>query len=113
MNEPPLELAAVEIRRLLHEAAPGECLLLDCRTPEEHAIARIDGAVLMPMQEMPARIGEIESWRARRIFVHCHHGIRSLRVATWLRDRGFPWATSMQGGIDAWSLDIDPAVPRY
>lgn len=113
MQEIPLELSAAEIRRLLQEAGPGECLLLDCRTPEEHATARIAGAVLLPMQQLAERVGEIEAWRPRRIFVHCHHGVRSLRVTKWLRERGFPSVTSMQGGIDAWSTDVDPNVPRY
>lgn len=113
MDEQPLELPATEIRRLLAESHPGECLLLDCRTPEEHATARIAGAMLLPMQELPERVGEIEAWRSRRIFVHCHHGVRSLRVTRWLRERGFPSVTSMQGGIDAWSTDVDPLVPRY
>jgi rhodanese-related sulfurtransferase len=51
--------------------------------------------------------------RDRRIVVHCHHGGRSLRVANWLRGQGFEQAQSMAGGIDAWSTEIDPAVPRY
>lgn len=112
-DETPLELSAVDIRRLLAESHPGECLLLDCRTPEEHATARIVGAVLLPIAELPDRVGEIEAWRPRRIFVHCHHGIRSLKVTNWLRQQGFAAVTSMRGGIDAWSTDVDPAVPRY
>jgi rhodanese-related sulfurtransferase len=88
-------------------------LLLDCRTPEEHATARIAGAVLIPMQEISARLGEIEAWRAKPIVVHCHHGVRSLRVAQWLRERGFAGARSLRGGIDAWSIEVDPSVPRY
>lgn len=113
MTDTPLELSAAEVRRILQESHPGECLLLDCRTPEEYATARIAGAMLVPMQELPERLGEIEAWRARHIFVHCHHGVRSLRVTHWLRERGFPAVTSMQGGIDAWSTDVDPNVPKY
>jgi rhodanese-related sulfurtransferase len=88
-------------------------LLLDCRTPEEHATARIAGAVLISMQELPTRLAEIEAWRDAPIVVHCHHGMRSLRVARWLREQGFAQAQSMAGGIDAWSETIDPTVPRY
>ena len=88
-------------------------LLLDCRTPEEHATARIEGARLLPMQELAARVAELEAWRGKPIIVHCHHGVRSLRVTHWLREQGFTLAQSMRGGIDAWSTDVDPTVPRY
>ena len=113
MSDTPLEIDASEAKRLLWEAHPGEMLLLDCRTPEEHATARIAGSLLLPMQELPERIGELESWRTRPIIVHCHHGVRSLRVTHWLRERGFAAVSSMCGGIDAWSTAVDPSVPRY
>ncbi len=88
-------------------------LLLDCREPDEHAIAMIDGAVLIPMQDVPERLDEIEAWRDGPIIVHCHHGGRSLRVTRFLRERGFENAQNMAGGIEAWSREIDPATPRY
>jgi len=113
MSGTPLEIDASEAKRLLWEAHPGEMLLLDCRTPEEHATARIAGSLLLPLQELPERIGELESWRTRPIIVHCHHGVRSLRVTHWLRERGFAAVSSMCGGIDAWSTAVDPSVPRY
>jgi adenylyltransferase/sulfurtransferase len=113
MSGTPLEIDASEAKRLLWDAHPGEMLLLDCRTPEEHATARIAGAMLLPMQELPERIGELESWRTRPIIVHCHHGVRSLRVTHWLRERGFAAVSSMRGGIDAWSTAVDPGGPRY
>lgn len=94
-------------------AAGEPFLLLDCREPDEHAIARIDGAVLIPMQTIPERLAELEPHRAGRIVVHCHHGVRSLRVARYLRERGFPQVQSMTGGIEAWALEVDPATPRY
>lgn len=110
-----VEIPAAEAARLLRQppAAAGHLLLLDCRTPEEHATARIAGSVLIPMQELPDRIGELEAARQATIIVHCHHGMRSLKVARWLRGQGFSRACSMQGGIEAWSIEIDPAVPRY
>jgi rhodanese-related sulfurtransferase len=113
MANPPLEVSAAEAKRLLWEAHPGEMLLLDCRTPDEHATARIAGSLLVPMQELPARVGELDAWKTKPIIVHCHHGVRSLRVTHWLRDRGFAAVSSMQGGIDAWSAEVDPNVPRY
>lgn len=112
-DDPPLEVEVSATAAALQRPDDDPILLLDCRTPEEHAIARIDGAVLIPMQELPGRLEEIERFRRARIIVHCHHGMRSLRVARWLRDQGFARASSMAGGIDAWSERIDPEVPRY
>jgi adenylyltransferase/sulfurtransferase len=115
MAERPLEITVVDAAaKLKGDAAP---LLLDCRTPAEHHTARIDGALLIPMQELPDRVGELAAClagdKAGPVIVHCHHGMRSLRVATWLRDQGFTGAQSMQGGIDAWSDQIDRLVPKY
>jgi rhodanese-related sulfurtransferase len=110
MNEPQ-EIDVHAVQALL---AGGESfLLLDCREPDEHAIARIGGAVLIPMQTIPERLAELEPHRTSRIVVHCHHGVRSLRVTRFLRERGFTSAQSMAGGIEAWSREIDPDVPRY
>ena len=65
------------------------------------------------MSEIEGRVGEIEKYRQREIVVYCHHGIRSLQVASWLRQLGFDNAQSMAGGIDRWALQIDPTLPRY
>lgn len=108
----PIEIEPLDVRGL-PTPGDGDWLLLDCRTAEEHATARITGALLIPMQELAARVAEIEAWREKAVVVHCHHGVRSLRVAHWLRERGFSRARSMRGGIEAWSLEIDPSVPRY
>jgi len=104
-----IDVHAVQALRLAGEPF----LLLDCREPDEHAITRIEGAVLIPMRAIPERLAELEARREERIVVHCHHGVRSLRVARFLRERGFTGAQSMAGGIEAWSLEIDPATPRY
>lgn len=110
-----LEISATDAARLLGEPIPATPapILLDCRTPEEHATARIAGAILIPMQDLPGRLDELESFRRSTVVVQCHHGMRSLKVARWLRDQGFSGAVSMRGGIEAWSTEIDPAVPRY
>lgn len=106
-----LEIDCPAVKSLIDSGA--DFLLLDCRESDEHAVARIDGSRLLPMSEIQQRIGELEEFRACDIIVHCHHGGRSLRVAAWLRQQGFPRARSMSGGIDEWSQTIDPSVPRY
>lgn len=113
MTSLPTEIAPTEAAAALDQFASSECLLLDCRTQEEYSTARIGRARLIPMQELPQRLGEIEAWRDKRVIVHCHHGVRSLRVTNWLREQGFAQAQSLQGGIDAWSAQIDASVPTY
>ena len=112
MAELPLEISVADTAAALQSSDP-RTLLLDCRTPEEHATAKIAGAVLIPMQELPDRVGELAAHRLLPLIVHCHHGMRSLRVATWLREQGFAQAQRMRGGIDAWSHEIDSSVPTY
>jgi rhodanese-related sulfurtransferase len=87
-------------------------MLLDCREPDEVATAKIMGSTHVPMREIPTRLAELGPQDAR-IVVHCHHGGRSLRVTQYLRQQGFDEVQNMAGGIDAWSQEIDPAVPRY
>jgi len=84
--------------------------LIDCREPWEHEIARIEGATLIPMRQVPQSLDLIPE--NATVVVYCHHGMRSLNVTGWLRQRGIE-AQSLRGGIDCWSLEIDPAVPRY
>ena len=109
----PIEIEPIDVQALGAAESTADWLLLDCRTSEEHATARIAGAVLIPMQELAGRVDELTAWRNKPVIVHCHHGVRSLRVAHWLRERGFSEARSMRGGIEAWSAEIDSSVPRY
>jgi rhodanese-related sulfurtransferase len=107
-----LEISCVEVKRRLDA---GEKLhLIDVREPQEHAIARIEGADLIPMRSVP---GELQTLEARAdtapLIVFCHHGVRSLNVVNWLRQQGLDECQSMTGGIDDWSLVVDAAVPRY
>lgn len=101
-----LEISPQEVHR--HRA---ELALLDCREADEAAYCRIDGALHIPMTEIPARLAELQP--QADIVVYCHHGVRSLHVAHFLRNQGFSRTRSMSGGIDAWSIEIDPSVPRY
>ncbi|MFO0852236.1 MAG: rhodanese-like domain-containing protein [Gemmataceae bacterium] len=86
--------------------------LVDVREPEEYAICRLPGGVLIPMGEVVGRLEEIQSAEAP-VVVYCHHGIRSLRAVGFLRANGLSDAVSLAGGIEAWSTRVDPTVPRY
>lgn len=105
-----LEIDVNSVRELLQQEA---IMLLDCREPAEWEAARISGATLIPMGEIAKRVGELPEAKDTRVVVYCHHGMRSLMVAEWLRQQGFSQTQSMAGGIDAWSVAIDPSVPRY
>ena len=107
----PLETTCAAVKELLDTRI--DFLLLDCREPDEHELVKIDGSTLLPMGQLSDRLGELESHRQRHIIVHCHHGVRSLRVANWLKDQGFIMVQSMAGGIDAWAQEIDPSINRY
>ena len=109
---PPLEVDPQEVKRRLDS---GEKLhLIDVREPHEFAQAKIEGATLIPMRSVP---GELQDLDARAdeamLIVYCHHGVRSLNVVHWLREQGIEACQSMSGGIDVWSLRVDPSVPRY
>jgi rhodanese-related sulfurtransferase len=107
----PFEISPQDVRRQL---TVGSISLIDVREPHEYQIARIPGAELMPMRTVPAALPQLEA-RAdtATLVVYCHHGVRSLQVVNWLREQGIEACQSMAGGIDRWSLEIDPAVPRY
>jgi rhodanese-related sulfurtransferase len=107
----PLDIDVRSVKQLRDDGA--KFVLLDCREPSEVATARIDGSITIPMREIPSRLAELEPHKTGRIVIHCHHGGRSLRVAQFLRQQGFDQAQNLAGGIDAWSLEIDPTVPRY
>ena len=87
--------------------------LLDVREPHEHAFASLPGSVLIPLGELPSRHEEIVSWQPHEIVVYCHHGVRSAHAVAWLRANGFHGARNLSGGIDRWSHEVDPSVPRY
>jgi rhodanese-related sulfurtransferase len=98
-----------DLKRMLDSGAP--VLLVDVRQPEEHAYCALPGSVLIPLGELASRAGEVEPGDAA-VVVYCHHGVRSLSGAAILRRAGVE-AMSLAGGIDRWSLAVDPTVPRY
>ena len=108
MSQAIPQITVQELKRRI-DAGDAPCVL-DGREPWEHKIARIGGQ-LIPMNEIPQRLSELD--REREIVVHCHHGIRSQRVAEFLQQSGFTRVSNLSGGIDAWSLQIDPTVPKY
>ena len=108
IEEASVQLEPQTVAALIDRGA--DVLLLDVREPWEHQIARIGNSQLVPMNELPRQLGSID--RTRDIVVYCHHGMRSDMAAEWLRSQGFP-ARNLAGGIDRWSREVDPAIPRY
>jgi rhodanese-related sulfurtransferase len=106
------ELTPFQLAEILKRPERGKTVLLDVREPGEYALARIEGSILMPMGEVPGRAHRELDPEAHIVTI-CHHGVRSMSVAVWLRNEGFEQAQSLRGGIDAWSRLVDPAVPRY
>jgi len=91
-----------------------QATLIDVREPVEFALARIDGAELIPMGSIPAELQKLEGLSdSGDLLILCHYGVRSLQVTMWLRARGIENCYSVAGGIDRWSCEVDPSVPRY
>jgi adenylyltransferase/sulfurtransferase len=106
------EIPTISVRELKSKMDRREPFqLIDVREVFEHEIARIDGAKLIPLQEISARAHELSS--DEQIIIHCHSGKRSAEAVRLLRERGFQRVYNLDGGIDAWSTEIDSAVPRY
>lgn len=103
------EISAKEAASALSE---GKARLIDVREPWEFGVANVPGSTLMPMGDVPSRAHQ-ELDPDERLLILCHHGARSLSVTHWLRQQGFEAAQSVAGGIDTWSYDVDPTIPRY
>jgi adenylyltransferase/sulfurtransferase len=103
------EMSPHELRRWTEAGETFD--LIDVREPFEYEIARIDGSKLIPLGEITERLDELE--RERPIVVHCHSGMRSAQAVRLLQQRGFTKVYNLEGGIDAWSDQIDPDVPKY
>jgi rhodanese-related sulfurtransferase len=104
------EISPEEVNAKLDQGEP--LTLLDVREPWEFETARMNGATLMPMGDVPSRAHQ-ELDPDHHIVVVCHHGVRSMNVTAWLRQQGFEKAQSMRGGVDAWSRQVDQKVPVY
>lgn len=104
-----LEVTAAELKKRLD--AGERLLLVDVREPWEWDVCRIEGAKLIPMRTIPASLQALDV--EDPVICYCHHGMRSLDVAVWLQKQGVESARSLVGGIERWSVEIDPKVPRY
>ena len=93
--------------------ADGPPLLLDVREPEEVAYASLAGAQAIPLGELSERLDELALFREREWVVYCHHGVRSAMAIGIMSANGFTRLANLSGGIDRWSLEVDPSVPRY
>lgn len=86
-------------------------VLLDVREPWEHSLAKIEGSILIPLGALPQSLDKLD--RQAEIITYCHHGMRSADAAGFLLQQGFTNVKNLVGGIDAWSVQVDPSVPRY
>ncbi len=103
------EVTALDLKEELDAGKP--IVLVDVREPHESEIVSIEGARLIPLGDLPERLGELDD-RAE-IVTHCHHGARSLKALEILRAAGFAKVRSLKGGIDAWAVNVDPGMARY
>mgnify|MGYP000865745325 CR=1 FL=1 len=104
------EITPREAANLL-KAKPADTILLDVREPMELELAPVQGALHIPMGDIPQRLDELD--KNKTIICLCHSGARSAQVAAFLEDRGYPSAINLLGGIHAWSLEVDRSIPTY
>jgi rhodanese-related sulfurtransferase len=103
------QISAIALQQRL---ADGELVfLLDVREPNEFNYAHIKGSVLMPLNQIPERLAELDP--EQEMVIICHHGIRSLQAADYLRQQGFRYVVNLTGGVAAWASDCDLTMPRY
>jgi len=104
-----LEIHPGDLRQRLDRGE--RILLIDVREPWEHALCRLPGAKLIPLGSLASNVAALPD--AGPVICYCHHGMRSLDAAAWLRGQGIAGAKSLAGGIDRWSLEMDPSIARY
>lgn len=112
-EEVPIEVSVAEVQAILEAPGPRSHRIIDCREEDEWRICHIRGAELMPLTRFAEETITKLTDHAEPIIVYCHHGMRSLRAASWLRQRGYHQTQSMRGGIDAWASQVDPGMARY
>lgn len=107
-----LEISVPETAQRLQAGDEG-FVLIDIREPDELAVCSVEGAVHIPMGDLATRINEIDADEDTTVALICHSGRRSLKATLYLQQQGLAGTRSVAGGIDWWSLRIDPTVPRY
>jgi len=105
------QMSAHELAEWLRSGRQPQPLLLDVREPWEFEIGALPGAKSIPMGDVPARIGDLNA--DQPVVCICHHGMRSLRVAQFLHERGFGTVINLAGGVDAWAREVDSTFPTY
>lgn len=111
MSSVSIQMSPHELAEALRGANPPA--LLDVREEDEHQFAALPNSTLVPLGQIPGRIAELAAWKDKDVVVYCHHGVRSLHAIGWLQQQGFTKLRNLSGGIDAWSREVDSAVPRY
>jgi len=104
------QMTVRELRERLAQSGT-QPILLDVREGWELNICALPGALHIPMGQIPTRTGELDP--EQEMVVVCHHGVRSMRVAYFLASRGFSKLYNLQGGVNAWAREIDPAMHTY
>ena len=107
--EPTWEITAIELKEKLDNG--NGVVLLDVREPHEWEISLLEGALLIPQNDLPARLSELDS--TDEIVVYCQKGIRSARAVNLLRDAGFRRLKHLRGGVNGWARTVDPSMPQY
>jgi len=105
------QLQAAELHAWLADGSRAKPVVLDVREPWEHEVCSIPDSMLLPMQQVPARLQELPA--DSDIVVVCHHGMRSLQVAQFLHQSGLERVFNLSGGIAAWAAQVDPDMPQY
>ena len=103
------EINALELAQRLAESNPPT--IIDVREPDEYEYAHIQGAQLKPLGDIAQWSAELD--RAAEYVLQCHSGVRSRQAANYLQNLGITHVSNLRGGIDAWSVLVDPSVPRY
>jgi len=104
-----LEITPADVKARMDRGE--KLVLVDVREPWEHQLCRIEGAMFVPLGSLAASLQTLPD--VDELICYCHHGMRSLDAAAWLRSQGIEKAKSLAGGIERWSLEVDPKVPRY
>lgn len=105
------QLTPRQLADWLADASRAAPVLLDVREPAEYELCHLEGASLVPMREIPARIAELDP--ARDTVVICHHGGRSMQVGMFLEAQGFHDVINLSGGVAEWARSVDPTMPTY